>query len=601
MAKDLTLARRVQLAALAYIRHTKTRYDALLKETDWANARKAVEKPCLDIIVKWRGDEETGRDQLDEILREVIEISDSEDDSEDEASSPESAFVQNSHAMSSVPPTSIIVTSAQGVPAATGPTLVQGHRHVPTQEGLSTPARQKGMTRLERRTARKAAQRFRRYAAVADSIANEHGQDDHMSDTASRLPAMRDLTNSPASHRPVRSARESLPVTYHVRSPGHVASRAQLAPQPMRFTPGLSGETISRQPLVFSDDRRRPASPALTRISENQRPKVGSSFAQQDHSRAAVSPITTGLQDMLLPSIEPKSPYVPEYTQYAYRTQQREYQDRTEVPRIISHSNQPGGYVTRPLSRPHSRPFGQDGDERAVKRSRVTTYFPEDYNAPSGYLPSSSSFVPVSHAKVAEGSRFAPYEHSSSGVPMERRAENVRPEQPVVIATREYLPHQREQAPIRTRTNPIMVEDDIPYRPQRVFELRDRPAQDRLDLNAPRKREVVYDPALAPSRIYPVERPYHDERSVPNYRHDNVAHNYVEPAFRRLQDTMLPSSSSFPSEAHRDINRAQPNYQRVQYREIPQDHHYLRQPIERSDNIYREAHNVPRSPGQFEM
>lgn len=146
-----------------------------------------------------------------------------------------------------------------------------------------------------------------------------------------------------------------------------------------------------------------------------------------------------------------------------------------------------------------------------------------------------------------------------------------------------------------------MVEDDIPYRPQRVFELRDRPAQDRLDLNAPRKREVVYDPALAPSRIYPVERPYHDERAVPNYRHDNVAHNYVEPASRRLQDTMLPSSSSFPSEAHRDINRAQPNYQRVQYREIPQDHHYLRQPIERSDNIYREAHNVPRSPGQFEM
>ena len=87
MAKDLTLARRVQLAALAYIRHTKTRYDELLKETDWANARKAVEKPCLDIIVKWRGDEETGRDQLDEILREVIEISDSEEDSEEDSNS----------------------------------------------------------------------------------------------------------------------------------------------------------------------------------------------------------------------------------------------------------------------------------------------------------------------------------------------------------------------------------------------------------------------------------------------------------------------------------------------------------------------------------
>ncbi|KIH95250.1 hypothetical protein SPBR_09256 [Sporothrix brasiliensis 5110] len=39
---------------------------------------KAVEGLCLDVLVKWRGDEETGRDQLDEILREVIVISDSE-------------------------------------------------------------------------------------------------------------------------------------------------------------------------------------------------------------------------------------------------------------------------------------------------------------------------------------------------------------------------------------------------------------------------------------------------------------------------------------------------------------------------------------------
>ncbi|TGJ86827.1 hypothetical protein E0Z10_g1950 [Xylaria hypoxylon] len=93
MAKDITLARRVQLAALAHIRHTHTRYDQLLKESDWANARKAVEKPCLDLIVKWRGDEETGRDQLDEILREVIEISDTEFESEDEGSSADNAHI----------------------------------------------------------------------------------------------------------------------------------------------------------------------------------------------------------------------------------------------------------------------------------------------------------------------------------------------------------------------------------------------------------------------------------------------------------------------------------------------------------------------------
>lgn len=46
------------------------------------NARKAVEPVCLDVLVKWRGDEETGRDQLDEILREVVIITDSEDSDE---------------------------------------------------------------------------------------------------------------------------------------------------------------------------------------------------------------------------------------------------------------------------------------------------------------------------------------------------------------------------------------------------------------------------------------------------------------------------------------------------------------------------------------
>ncbi|CAK7228858.1 hypothetical protein SEUCBS140593_007051 [Sporothrix eucalyptigena] len=44
----------------------------------------AFRKLCLDVLVKWRGDEETGRDQLDEILREVIVISDSEGEDDDD-------------------------------------------------------------------------------------------------------------------------------------------------------------------------------------------------------------------------------------------------------------------------------------------------------------------------------------------------------------------------------------------------------------------------------------------------------------------------------------------------------------------------------------
>jgi len=59
------------------------------------NARKAVEPVCLDILIKWRGDEETGRDQMDEILREVVIITDSEDedDTSDDDSSEEEGEV----------------------------------------------------------------------------------------------------------------------------------------------------------------------------------------------------------------------------------------------------------------------------------------------------------------------------------------------------------------------------------------------------------------------------------------------------------------------------------------------------------------------------
>lgn len=82
LAPNLPLSKRVQLAVLAHIRHTHTRYDLLLREAEWLDARKVVEPICLDVLVKWRGDEETGRDQMEEILREVVVITDSEESDE---------------------------------------------------------------------------------------------------------------------------------------------------------------------------------------------------------------------------------------------------------------------------------------------------------------------------------------------------------------------------------------------------------------------------------------------------------------------------------------------------------------------------------------
>ena len=78
---DLSLVRRAQLAVIAHIRHTYTEYDSLLRQVPYNEARRRVEKPCLDRLVLWRGDDDDAGD-MDDVLREVIVIPD--DDEEDD-------------------------------------------------------------------------------------------------------------------------------------------------------------------------------------------------------------------------------------------------------------------------------------------------------------------------------------------------------------------------------------------------------------------------------------------------------------------------------------------------------------------------------------
>ena len=90
LAPDLPLSRRVALAVLAHIRHTHTRYDHIRKECGWTNARRIVHQPCLEILVKWRGDEETGRDMETDVLRELVVITEDSDDDETDAAADDS-------------------------------------------------------------------------------------------------------------------------------------------------------------------------------------------------------------------------------------------------------------------------------------------------------------------------------------------------------------------------------------------------------------------------------------------------------------------------------------------------------------------------------
>lgn len=86
---DIPLSRRVQLAVAAHIRHVHTDYDQILKGAakDCPNrrlaARKRIEQACIKKLVEWRNDDdrgETAMGEMEEILREIIVISDDEDD-----------------------------------------------------------------------------------------------------------------------------------------------------------------------------------------------------------------------------------------------------------------------------------------------------------------------------------------------------------------------------------------------------------------------------------------------------------------------------------------------------------------------------------------
>ena len=92
----MLLARRVQLAVIAHIRHAYTEYDNLLdqlnrdveerrlirrardeaRHLNRTEARRVAEKRCLEYILRWRGEDNTDDDELEEILQEVIVIDD---------------------------------------------------------------------------------------------------------------------------------------------------------------------------------------------------------------------------------------------------------------------------------------------------------------------------------------------------------------------------------------------------------------------------------------------------------------------------------------------------------------------------------------------
>ena len=85
-ADEIPLVRRAQLAVVAHIRHIYTNYDKLLRELPYNDARHQVERDTLLKLVEWRGDEqedEASRRAVDDIVREVVYISDDDESGSD--------------------------------------------------------------------------------------------------------------------------------------------------------------------------------------------------------------------------------------------------------------------------------------------------------------------------------------------------------------------------------------------------------------------------------------------------------------------------------------------------------------------------------------
>jgi hypothetical protein len=79
------LARRVQLAVVAHIRHVYTDYDKLLKTGSWMQARQNVEHVSLAKLKEWRDEAGEVSNEIEDTFREVI-VLDDDDESSDEGS-----------------------------------------------------------------------------------------------------------------------------------------------------------------------------------------------------------------------------------------------------------------------------------------------------------------------------------------------------------------------------------------------------------------------------------------------------------------------------------------------------------------------------------
>lgn len=373
LAPDITLSRRVQLAVLAHIRHTHTRYDQLLRETTYVNARKAVESLCLDILVKWRGDEETGRDQLDEILREVVVISDSEDDEyeddedeSEESESSEASSIQELAPADRLKPALAIASpqeplNTQGPLNPQSPSVLVNAGYakdravqVPESRRLTKAARE------EKRAARKAHRGFLRYQAVRDQVWHEAVERQQLGAREPASPAAQVSTVRPASN--VLQTYHARPSSYGLPDPAY---HAQMPYDDAEYLPrnGNPRTGVTSHPQYLAGDGRTGGSASFNSFGAVVGSRVNA-LEPPTTSRSVVSHRDESLKDCLVRSIESRSP---ETSHFSYQP--------SRLPRLSEpqHSEHLSARLAVPVARPAWRSAAPDsyGEEFLNERRMV--------------------------------------------------------------------------------------------------------------------------------------------------------------------------------------------------------------------------------------
>ncbi|OAT14022.1 hypothetical protein BDBG_09115 [Blastomyces gilchristii SLH14081] len=281
-AVELPLARRVQLAVVAHIRHVYTDYDRLLRITSFQDARAAVEEPTLAKLVQWRGDDENGKTVLEDVFREVIVISDDEDD-EDESDLADEGFSREGR-QSSV---EIVSSSALAGELQTRP---MNYGHLPSgdreaAQDFSEDEAPSGfrfipqLSRKKRTADKKRADRrgFSRYEAwdrardrykAGEYLPNTTRPDDCVVERYSVPPTMQDTLQETTR----LNSHHTRPLLVHVPiPPGTRTARPNDSTNEARFNQPLSSTDhppLDSRPYFLEPNKSRPGPPDRIQLAD---------------------------------------------------------------------------------------------------------------------------------------------------------------------------------------------------------------------------------------------------------------------------------------------------------------------------------------------